>query len=65
MSQRITVTIDKVGRPKIEGHGFVGTACETKMKPIIDAVSSPDGTVEIEAKAELYMQETETAYEHN
>jgi hypothetical protein len=37
MNGKITVTIDLLGRPKIEGHGFVGKECDVKMKPIEDA----------------------------
>jgi hypothetical protein len=62
---KIIVTIDLVGRPKVDGDGFVGTECERKMQPIMDALTDAKTAVEVEHKAEFYMQETQTETESN
>ena len=57
----ITIKIDPVGRATIEGHGFTGSTCMEKAKPIIDALSN--GNVETVAKPEMAYIETD-ANEH-
>tara|TARA_R110000772_G_scaffold156776_1_gene268012 strand:+ start:522 stop:725 length:204 start_codon:yes stop_codon:yes gene_type:complete len=60
--KKITLVIDKVGRPKIEGHGMVGKECDRKMKPIEDAFRG--GKVEREDKAEYHMPEQNQGHMH-
>jgi len=42
--KKITVIIDKAGRPTIEAHGFTGQSCKKATKPIEDAFRGGDST---------------------
>ena len=53
-----SIKIDRVGRITMEGHGFTGSECMTKAKPILDALS--DGSHEVTVKPEMHFIETET-----
>jgi len=52
MSTPVTrITIGKTGRPKIEGVGFTGTACQDAAKPFIDKLSNGDANTELKPEA--------------
>jgi hypothetical protein len=55
MMKKITITIDRVGRPKIEAEGFIGGACLAATKPILDALSDAKFNVTVEEKSEMYL----------
>lgn len=38
--KKITVTIDKLGMPVIEAHGFDGCGCTEATKPLEEALSA-------------------------
>ena len=57
---KIKITIDKLGKPKIEAIGFNGVGCTEATKPILDALSG-GGNVEMVIKPEYNMQESETS----
>jgi hypothetical protein len=68
MPEIIKITVDKLGRPKIEAIGFTGGACVTATKPILDALSDErNSKVLIEDKPEMYLpsQNDETEMELN
>lgn len=43
MQKTITVTIDPLGRPKIEAHGFQGQGCEAATQAIEKALAGTGG----------------------
>ena len=60
---KIKITIDQIGRPKIEAEGFVGGACLIAARPIVGAFESGEN-VKIDELPEMYLtsenQEMET-----
>lgn len=61
MAKQIKVTIDKVGRPKIEAIGFIGGSCKTAtegLERMFTAGNAKEGSVVVEEKEELYMLES-------
>ena len=61
--KKITITIDRVGRPKFEAEGFVGGACLAATKPLLDALSDAKSNVTVEEKPEMYLSSEETQFE--
>jgi hypothetical protein len=63
--KQIIVTIDKVGRPKVEAVGFAGCGCTEATKGIIGALSSnaKPNDVSVVEKPEIHMIETEDQHE--
>jgi hypothetical protein len=59
MSQKIAITIDPMGNPKVEAIGFVGTSCDAAAKPYEDALSGGKGGERTD-KPEYSMPETQT-----
>lgn len=43
MERKVTVTIDPLGNPRIEGHNFVGQSCAQATKGIEEALASGSG----------------------
>lgn len=43
MQQKMKITIDPMGNPKVEAIGFVGTSCDAAAKPYEDALSGGKG----------------------
>jgi hypothetical protein len=54
--KKIKITIDKIGRPKIEAEGFMGGACLTATNPIVKAFDSGSNTT-IDELPEMYLTE--------
>jgi len=53
---KIKITIDQIGRPKIEAEGFVGGACLLATRPILGAFESGDN-MKIDELPEMYLSE--------
>jgi len=50
----ITVTIDQVGRPKIEANGFAGCGCTDATRPIENAFSTNPADKVVDVKPEMH-----------
>ena len=61
--KKITITIDKIGRPKIEADGFVGGSCLEATKPILDAFSDSSNSCSIVEKPEMWLPSEESNVE--
>ena len=63
--KQIVITIDKVGRAKVEAQGFAGCGCTEATKGIISALSSnaKPNEVSVVEKPEMHMIETEDQHE--
>ena len=55
----IRITIDQLGRPKVEAIGFYGHGCQDATKGIIDKLSGGKG-IDVNFKPEALMLDTET-----
>lgn len=64
--EEIIITIDKVGRPKVDAVGFQGTGCSKATKPIIDALTNASSQVKTDEKCEMHMgmDQTQEAHEY-
>ena len=63
MSERkVIVTIDALGRPKIEADGFAGASCEVATKPIEEALAGGN-PLQREYKPEWEQSQSETVSE--
>ena len=63
--KKIKITIDQVGKPKIEAEGFAGVGCLAATKPLIDAFDS-GSNIKVEHTSEMFMcsqEEHETEME--
>jgi hypothetical protein len=58
MSNKIKVTVDQLGNPKIEAEGFVGSSCEAATAPI-EAALAGKGGITRDLKHEYYEAATE------
>lgn len=52
MERKVTIKIDPMGTPSIEGHNFTGQSCAEATKGIEAALAMGVGTVEREYKPE-------------
>ena len=56
---KIKVTIDHLGRPRIEAEGFVGTSCTQATAGIEKALAGNNGATATVLKPEYYETETQ------
>lgn len=56
--KRIKVTIDQLGKPKVEAIGFNGQGCAAATKSIEEALASNGGATSREFKPEWQNDET-------
>lgn len=61
--KKLTITIDKLGKTKVEADGFNGQGCMSAAKPILDALTSSDTNLSIEEKPEMHVCLDETEFE--
>lgn len=63
--KQIVITIDKVGRAKVEAVGFAGCGCTEATKGLVTALSSnaKPNEVSVAEKPEIHMIETEDNHE--
>ncbi len=59
MERKITIIIDPMGNPTIEGHNFEGESCAEKTAALEKALASGEGDTTRELKPSWY--ETENA----
>ena len=59
----LKITIDKLGKPKVEADGFNGVGCVSATKPVLAALTSKDSDVAVEEKSEMHMCSTESEME--
>lgn len=60
--EKIVITVDKIGRPKIEAQGFIGGKCMDATKPIVGAFEH-GANVAVEEKGEMYLSDDQTESE--
>jgi hypothetical protein len=53
--KKLTITIDRIGKPKVEADGFNGVGCMTASKHILDAFNDKDSARMTEEKPEIHM----------
>lgn len=62
--RKVTVTIDAMGNPKFEAHGFNGQGCEDATRGLEQALSGGSGGVEKTYKDEWYNEADEAEQQH-
>jgi len=58
-TKSIRITIDQLGRPKVEAIGFYGHGCQDATKGIIDKLSGGKG-IDVNFKPEANMIDTDS-----
>lgn len=63
--KKLTITIDAIGKPKVEADGFNGVGCMTASKKILDAFNDKDSQRVTDEKTEYHTQQCgeETLFE--
>jgi len=61
--KKLTITIDKLGKTKVEADGFNGQGCMAAAKPVLDALTSSDRNLSVEEKPEMHVCLEESEFE--